>query len=128
LAGRQDLQLPTDDGVLGHDGEEWILEGVSQGKYHVANKNIELSAEDSKTLEQLIQRVSFTPSREDHHAVDIRLNIFGELRQRWLVHLCQNLAEPLGLECRYSFSSGLRFNWGMRTIGERPGQSAENRR
>src|SRR6202035_4764099 len=32
------FQLPTDDGVLGHDGEEWILEGVSQGKYHVAKR------------------------------------------------------------------------------------------
>ncbi len=29
------FQLPTDDGVLGHDGDEWIIEGVSQGKYHV---------------------------------------------------------------------------------------------
>jgi len=33
----QDLgffQMSTDDGVHGFDGEEWILEGVSQGKYH----------------------------------------------------------------------------------------------
>ena len=30
------FQLATDDGVLGTDGDQWILEGVSQGKYHVA--------------------------------------------------------------------------------------------
>src|ERR1019366_1476138 len=33
----QDLgffQMSTDDGVHGFDGEGWILEGVSQGKYH----------------------------------------------------------------------------------------------
>jgi hypothetical protein len=33
----QDLgffKMSTDDGVHGFDGEEWILEGVSQGKYH----------------------------------------------------------------------------------------------
>ena len=29
------FQLPTDDGVFGHDGDEWIMEGVSRGKYHV---------------------------------------------------------------------------------------------
>ena len=29
------FQLPTDDDVFGHDGDEWIIEGVSQGKYHV---------------------------------------------------------------------------------------------
>jgi len=30
------FQLPTtDDDVSGHDGAEWIMEGVSQGKYHV---------------------------------------------------------------------------------------------
>ena len=29
------FKLPTDDAVLGHDGAEWIIEGVSQGKYHV---------------------------------------------------------------------------------------------
>jgi hypothetical protein len=32
------FQLATDDGVLGADGDEWILEGVSQGKYHVAKR------------------------------------------------------------------------------------------
>ena len=31
-------QLATDDGVLGADGDEWILEGVSHGKYHVAKR------------------------------------------------------------------------------------------
>jgi len=29
------FQLPTDDDVFGHDGDEWIIEGVSQGRYHV---------------------------------------------------------------------------------------------
>ena len=29
------FNLPTDDGVFGHDGDEWIIEGVSQGKYRV---------------------------------------------------------------------------------------------
>ncbi len=29
------FQLPTEDGVTGLDGDEWIIEGVSQGKYHV---------------------------------------------------------------------------------------------
>jgi hypothetical protein len=32
------FQLATDDGVLGADGDEWILEGVSQSKYHVAKR------------------------------------------------------------------------------------------
>jgi hypothetical protein len=32
------FQFPTDDGVIGVDGDEWILEGVSQGKYHVAQR------------------------------------------------------------------------------------------
>jgi hypothetical protein len=32
------FQLPTEDGVLGTDGEAWILEGVSQGKYHVVHR------------------------------------------------------------------------------------------
>jgi hypothetical protein len=32
------FQLVTDDGVMGHDGDEWIIEGVSQGKYHVAQR------------------------------------------------------------------------------------------
>jgi hypothetical protein len=27
--------LTTDDDVFGHDGARWIMEGVSQGKYHV---------------------------------------------------------------------------------------------
>ncbi len=30
------FQLPTDDEVTGFDGDQWIIEGVSQGKYHVA--------------------------------------------------------------------------------------------
>jgi hypothetical protein len=32
------FKLSTDDGVLGNDGDEWIMEGVSQGKYHVAQR------------------------------------------------------------------------------------------
>jgi hypothetical protein len=32
------FQLSTDDGVKGIDGDEWIIEGVSQGKYHVAQR------------------------------------------------------------------------------------------
>jgi hypothetical protein len=32
------FQLPTDDDVRGFDGDEWIIEGVSQGKYHVAQR------------------------------------------------------------------------------------------
>ena len=30
------FQMSTEDGVRGLDGDEWIIEGVSQGKYHVA--------------------------------------------------------------------------------------------
>ena len=30
------FQLPTEDDVIGNDGDQWIIEGVSQGKYHVA--------------------------------------------------------------------------------------------
>jgi hypothetical protein len=30
------FQLPAEDRVRGFDGDEWIVEGVSQGKYHVA--------------------------------------------------------------------------------------------
>jgi hypothetical protein len=30
------FQLPTEDDVIGKDGDQWIIEGVSQGKYHVA--------------------------------------------------------------------------------------------
>ena len=33
------FQLSTDEkGISGRDGEEWVLEGVSQGKYHVAQR------------------------------------------------------------------------------------------
>lgn len=32
------FQLPTDDGVIGHDGDEWIIEGVSHGEYHVVQR------------------------------------------------------------------------------------------
>jgi hypothetical protein len=32
------FQLSTRDGVFGHDGDEWILEGVSQGKYHLVHR------------------------------------------------------------------------------------------
>ena len=29
-------QMSTEDDVRGFDGDEWIIEGVSQGKYHIA--------------------------------------------------------------------------------------------
>jgi hypothetical protein len=32
------FRLPTEDDVRGEDGDEWIIEGVSQGKYHVATR------------------------------------------------------------------------------------------
>ena len=32
------FQFSTDDGVIGKDGDEWILEGVSWGRYHVAKR------------------------------------------------------------------------------------------
>lgn len=42
------FQLPTDDGILGNDGDEWILEGVSQGKYHVSKRWCASSYEPGK--------------------------------------------------------------------------------
>src|SRR5262249_48665876 len=32
------FELPSDDGVMGFDGDEWILEGIAQGKYHVIRR------------------------------------------------------------------------------------------
>jgi hypothetical protein len=32
------FKLPTDDDVHGFDGDEWILEGVSEGRYHVVDR------------------------------------------------------------------------------------------
>jgi hypothetical protein len=32
------FQLSTDDKVEGNDGDEWIIEGVSHGNYHVAER------------------------------------------------------------------------------------------
>src|SRR5258708_27075123 len=32
------FQLATNDDVRGFDGEQWILEGVSQGKYHLVQR------------------------------------------------------------------------------------------
>lgn len=32
------FELPTDDEVFGHDGDQWVLEGVAHGKYHVATR------------------------------------------------------------------------------------------
>src|SRR5271170_914190 len=29
------FQMPTEEEVIGTDGDEWIIEGVSEGKYHV---------------------------------------------------------------------------------------------
>lgn len=31
-------QMPTDDEIAGNDGEEWIIEGVSGGRYHVVQR------------------------------------------------------------------------------------------
>jgi|SRR5208283_604999 len=30
--------MPSDDGVMGLDGDEWVMEGVSQGKYHFVER------------------------------------------------------------------------------------------
>jgi hypothetical protein len=32
------FQMSTDEKTSGHDGEEWIIEGVSNGKYHVVQR------------------------------------------------------------------------------------------
>jgi hypothetical protein len=32
------FQLSTENDIYGHDGDEWIIEGVSQGKYHVVQR------------------------------------------------------------------------------------------
>ena len=32
------FQMPTEDSVRGIDGDEWIIEGVSHGKYHVITR------------------------------------------------------------------------------------------
>jgi len=32
------FELPTDDDVRGFDGDEWILEGLSHGEYHVVQR------------------------------------------------------------------------------------------
>jgi len=32
------FRLPTENDINGEDGEEWIIEGVSQGKYHVVQR------------------------------------------------------------------------------------------
>jgi hypothetical protein len=32
------FQLSTGNDIYGHDGDEWIIEGVSQGKYHVVRR------------------------------------------------------------------------------------------
>jgi hypothetical protein len=32
------FQLPRDDRVIGLDGDEWTMEGVSQGHYHIAER------------------------------------------------------------------------------------------
>ena len=32
------FRMPTENDISGNDGEEWILEGVSQGKYHVVQR------------------------------------------------------------------------------------------
>ena len=32
------FEMPTEDGTVGCDGDEWILEGVSDGKHHVVQR------------------------------------------------------------------------------------------
>ncbi len=32
------FQSSTENDIYGHDGDEWIIEGVSQGKYHVVQR------------------------------------------------------------------------------------------
>jgi hypothetical protein len=32
------FQFPTDDAVVGADGDEWIIEGVAQGQYHLVKR------------------------------------------------------------------------------------------
>jgi hypothetical protein len=32
------FQFPADDAVVGADGDEWIIEGVAQGKYHLVKR------------------------------------------------------------------------------------------
>lgn len=32
------FEMSTNDDVMGFDGDEWILEGVAQGKYHLAER------------------------------------------------------------------------------------------
>jgi hypothetical protein len=32
------FQLPTEDDVIGNDGDQWIIEDVSEGKYHVVQR------------------------------------------------------------------------------------------
>lgn len=32
------FQFPVEDKVQGFDGDEWMIEGVSQGKYHIAER------------------------------------------------------------------------------------------
>lgn len=38
IQGLKFFQMPEDDHVLGFDGDEWILEGVAQGQYHLADR------------------------------------------------------------------------------------------
>jgi hypothetical protein len=42
------FRLPGEDDVRGEDGEEWIIEGVSQGKYHVATRWCAVSSNPEK--------------------------------------------------------------------------------
>ncbi len=32
------FHMPSEDEISGHDGDEWILEGVADGKYHIAQR------------------------------------------------------------------------------------------
>jgi hypothetical protein len=42
------FQMSTNDDIRGFDGDEWIIEGVSQGKYHVAVRWCASSEEPKK--------------------------------------------------------------------------------
>src|SRR5271155_5834386 len=42
------FEMPTDEHLVGADGEEWILEGVAAGKYHVIHRWCASSHETQK--------------------------------------------------------------------------------
>jgi hypothetical protein len=48
LAKLKFFELPTDDKINGNDGDQWILEGVSNGKYHVIHRWCPASTQPEK--------------------------------------------------------------------------------